>query len=59
MWEKYGTADKGRYGIWRRMSEGRPLYRIQRAPIVPQGEAGYRDLTAYLGLKGVTQDEMA
>jgi hypothetical protein len=58
MWNKLGTAGKGRYGVWVRFEQnGNPVYRIQRAPIIPQGLAGYKNLEAYLQLIGVSFDE--
>jgi hypothetical protein len=58
MWHKIGTCGKGVYGVWVSFDmQGLPVYRIQKAPIIPQGPAGYRNLEAYLKLKGVSFDE--
>lgn len=56
-WIKCGTAGNGKYGIWVYLDkDGRNVYRIQRAPIIPQGAAGYYSLTAQLALMGTKQD---
>jgi hypothetical protein len=58
IWLKYAAAGKGKYGVWYRLDrEGTPVYRIQKAPIIPQGETGYYRLNPYLELMGVTIDE--
>lgn len=47
---------QGEEGIWNldSDSEGKKLYRVQRAPIIPQGEAGYASLLTYLAAEGIT-----
>jgi len=59
IWNKLGNGFKGdkAYGIWvGQDSEGRNVYRVQRSPIIPQGEAGYYNLNSHLKLIGVTMD---
>lgn len=54
-WEKIGVA--GRYGIWRLDRDGEVVYRLTRAPIIPQGIAGYYSLQGQLDLFGVKREE--
>ena len=58
-WLKIGTGRNGSkvYGIWGKVLDGKRVYRAQRAPIIPQGDAGYYNLEAHLKLIGVKRDE--
>jgi hypothetical protein len=59
-WEKLGRGWNGsiEYGIWRNFTEEqRFIYRVQRSPIIPQGNAGYYNLESHLGLCGVKMEK--
>jgi hypothetical protein len=58
-WNKIGKGYNGsiEYGVWQSVDEtGKTIYRVQRAPIIPQGRAGYYNLEAHLRLCNVSMD---
>jgi hypothetical protein len=56
-WHKIDTANKGTWGIWRRVSGmGESFYTAERSPLIPQHNGGRQSIETMLAMRGLTRD---